>query len=47
MTRSVPARQRKATLWDAQVAVCRRLGLLSCADVGDRVSDDVSQSPLQ
>jgi hypothetical protein len=32
MTYSAPARQRKPTLWDSKVAVCPRLGLLSCAE---------------
>ena len=30
MTYSAPARQRKPTLWDSKIAVCRKLGLLSC-----------------
>jgi hypothetical protein len=39
---SSPARQRKTTFWDPQVAVCRRLGLLSCGELGDRESLDDS-----
>jgi hypothetical protein len=42
VTRSAPARQTKPTVWDAQVAVCRRLGLLSCGELGDRESLDES-----
>jgi hypothetical protein len=38
MTYSAPARQRKPTLWDSQVAVCRRLGMLSCAERVDRLT---------
>ena len=40
MTYSAPARQRKPTLWDAKVAVCHRLGLLSCAERVDRLPAD-------
>src|SRR6202044_131534 len=32
MTYSAAARERKPTLWDSKVAVCRRLGFLSCAE---------------
>lgn len=49
MTNSAPARQRKPTLWDSQVAVCLRLGLLSCAERVDRSAADalvVSRLPL-
>jgi hypothetical protein len=39
MTYSAPARQRKPTLWDSEIAVCRRLGLLLCdGTVGGRAT---------
>jgi hypothetical protein len=43
MTCSAAARQRKPTLWDSKVAVCRRLGLLSCAE---RVDGSESDAPV-
>jgi hypothetical protein len=50
MTFSELARQRKPTLWDAEIAVCRRLGLLSCTERTDRLAADapvVAPSPLR
>jgi hypothetical protein len=53
MTYSSPARQRKPTLWDSEVALCRRLGFLSCAEsvegmaalVPELLFDDVVHTP--
>jgi hypothetical protein len=41
MTNSALARQRKPTLWDSKVAVCRRVGFLSCAERVDPLVADV------
>jgi hypothetical protein len=46
MTFSAPARQRKPTLWDSQVALYRRLGFLSCAEPVERVAALVPEPHL-
>lgn len=40
MTRVSSPRERKPTVWDSQIAVCRRLGYLHCEDQVEQIDSD-------
>ncbi len=41
MTRSSSSRERKSTVWDSKIAVCRRFGFLQCEDQVEHAAVDV------
>ncbi len=41
MTRASSPRERKPTVWDSQIAVCRRLGYLHCEDQVEQIDSEL------